>query len=59
MIHPVRGVVVTVPAANRRGWADPTRHVHEFLADREDWLRRHLDRQAHERAELAARGGLQ
>jgi Predicted metal-dependent hydrolase len=50
---------VTVPAAGRRGWADPMTHVHEFLAERERWLRRHLDRQANERAELAARGGLQ
>lgn len=58
VIHPVRGVVVTVPAVGRRGWADPMRHVQEFLAERERWLRRHLDRQAHERAELAARGGL-
>jgi hypothetical protein len=58
VIHPVRGVVVTVPPAGRRGWADPTRHVHDFLAERERWLRRHLDRQAHERAQLAARGGL-
>ncbi|HKB28740.1 MAG TPA: SprT family zinc-dependent metalloprotease [Candidatus Limnocylindrales bacterium] len=58
VIHPVRGVIVTVPAAGRRGWADPTSHVHDFLAERETWLRRHLDRQTAERADLAARGGL-
>lgn len=58
VIHPDRGVVVTVPAAGRRGWADPLSHVLVFLADREAWLRRHLDRQASERAQLAARGGL-
>jgi predicted metal-dependent hydrolase len=57
VIHPQRGVVVTVPLG-RRGWRDPERHVLPFLADREPWLRRHLDRQARERAELAARGGL-
>lgn len=58
VIHPERGVVVTVPAAGRRGWADPERHVDPFLAEREPWLRRHLDRQARERAERIARGGL-
>ena len=58
VIHPDRGVVVTVPAAGRRGWADPERHVTSFLAEREPWLRRHLARQARDRAELEARGGL-
>jgi hypothetical protein len=51
-------VVVTVPPAGRRGWADPERHVRAFLSEREPWLRRHLDRHARDRAELAARGGL-
>ena len=51
-------MVVTVPPAGRRGWADPERHVRAFLVDREPWLRRHLDRHARDRAELAARGGL-
>ena len=59
VIHPVRGVVVTVPSSGRRGWADPEPQVQAFLAERETWLRRHLDRQAAERAELDARGGLQ
>jgi predicted metal-dependent hydrolase len=58
VIHPDRGVVVTVPAAGRRGWSDPERHVQAFLGEREPWLRRHLERQARERTELAARGGL-
>ena len=58
VIHPERGVVVTVPAAGRRGWADPDRHVGPFLAERESWLRRHLASHARERAELAARGGM-
>ena len=58
VIHPDRGVLVTVPAAARRGWSDPLPHVHGFLAEREAWLRRHLDRQARERARLAAQGGL-
>jgi hypothetical protein len=51
-------VVVTVPAADRRGWSDPERHVDAFLAEREPWLRRHLARTARDLAELASRGGL-
>ena len=58
VIHPDRGVVVTVPSPGRRGWADPERHVRAFLVEREPWLRRHLDRQARDRAVVAARGGL-
>jgi hypothetical protein len=58
VIHPDRGVVVTVPPSGRRGWADPERQVRPFLVEREPWLRRHLDRHARDRAELAARGGL-
>ena len=52
------GLVVTVPPATRRGWAHPERLIDEFLREREPWIRRHLDRQAHQRAELRARGGL-
>jgi len=58
VIHPDRGVVVTVPALGRRGWSDPTSQVHGFLAEREAWLRRHLERHARDRASLIARGGL-
>ena len=58
VIHPERGVVVTVPAAGRRGWRDPERHIHTFLTEREPWLRRHIASQAHDRAEILARGGL-
>ena len=58
VIHPDRGVVVTVPVAGRRGWTDPERTVQTFLAEREPWLRRHLDRHAREHDEFVARGGL-
>ena len=57
-IDPEHGLVVTVPLATRRGWAHPERIIDDFLRDREPWIRRHLDRQARERAELRARGGL-
>lgn len=57
VIDPARGVVVTVPAAGRRGWSRPGEHVEPFLRAREAWLRRHLDRHAAQRAVLEARGG--
>jgi predicted metal-dependent hydrolase len=57
-IDPDLGLVVTIPPATRRGWAHPERLIDEFLRSREAWIRRHLERQAHQRAELAARGGL-
>jgi predicted metal-dependent hydrolase len=53
-----RGVVVTIPPATRRGWAHPDAAIQRFLVEREAWVRRHLDRVARARAELAARGGI-
>jgi predicted metal-dependent hydrolase len=58
VIDPAKGVVVTVPGPNRRGWTRPEAHIRVFLGEREAWIRRHLARQAAERAALAARGGL-
>jgi predicted metal-dependent hydrolase len=52
------GLVVTVPPPTRRGWAHPEARIEAFLRDREAWIRRHLERRARDRAELAARGGL-
>ena len=57
-IDPELGLVVTVPVATRRGWAHPERPIEDFLRSREAWIRRHLERQARQLAELAARGGL-
>jgi predicted metal-dependent hydrolase len=57
-IDPELGLVVTVPPPTRRGWAHPEPRIDAFLRDREAWIRRHLERRARERAELAARGGL-
>ena len=56
VIHPERGVIVTVPAT-RSGRADGERRAAEFLEQREPWVRRHLARHADVRAALAARGG--
>lgn len=57
-LDPRHGVVVSLPLAGRRGWARPEAAVEAFLAQRERWIRRHLDRFAREQAELAARGGV-
>jgi hypothetical protein len=54
-VHPERGVVVSVPPASRRGWARPEPVVLGFLAEREGWIRRHLERQDRARARLDAR----
>jgi len=51
-IHPERGVVVSLPAGSRRGTARSDDLVHGFLAEREDWIRRHLGRQEATRARL-------
>jgi predicted metal-dependent hydrolase len=57
-IDPELGLIVTVPVATRRGWTHPERQIEDFLRSREAWIRRHLERQARQRAELVARGGL-
>lgn len=57
-VHPERGVVVSIPPAGHRGWARPEPIVHDFLAEREGWIRRQLDRQARQRTVLAARPAL-
>jgi hypothetical protein len=57
-VDPALGVVVAVPLASRRGWAHPERDIERFLGEREPWVRRHLERGARQRAEMAARGGV-
>ena len=59
VIHPERGVVVTLPMASRLGRGGADRVVRDFLAEREPWLRRHLDHQAATQARLDARPGLE
>jgi predicted metal-dependent hydrolase len=58
LVHPERGVVVTMPPVTRRGWALADGLVVDFLAEREAWLRRHLGRQAAARDRLLARPSL-
>lgn len=57
-VDPVRGVLVTVPPATRRGWSDPGPEIERFLRERSAWLDRHLARHARQRAAIDARGGL-
>ena len=57
-IEPERGVVVSIPPAGRRGWARPEPAIEAFLAEREPWIRRHLERQEASRARLDARPAL-
>ncbi len=59
VIHPERGVVVTLPAAARLGRGGADRVIREFLGEREPWLRRHLDHQAVTQARLEARPTLE
>jgi predicted metal-dependent hydrolase len=59
VIHPERGVVVTLPMAARLGRGGEDRVIREFLAEREPWLRRHLDRHAATRARLDDRPTLE
>jgi len=51
------GLVVSVPLASRRGWAQPQPRVEAFLRERQAWVLRHLDGLAREREEARARGG--
>jgi predicted metal-dependent hydrolase len=56
VIHPERGVIVTVPAT-RAGFTQGERRAAAFLVEREPWIRRHLARQADLVARLQARAG--
>lgn len=58
VVHPRRGVVVSVPVGGRDAVPPAERLVEGFLRDREAWLLRHLAAQAAERERLAARPGL-
>ena len=56
VIHPERGIVVTVPAT-RSGRSHGEHQAVAFLVEREGWVRRHLADQAELVARLQARGG--
>ena len=56
-IDPRAGVLVSVPPATRRGWANPERRIEAFLRERARWVLRHLERLEQDRAAATARGG--
>jgi predicted metal-dependent hydrolase len=55
-VDPRRGAIVTIPSRAARSQAEAERLAQSFLAEREAWLRRHLERQARQQAALAAFG---
>jgi predicted metal-dependent hydrolase len=57
-VDPRRGVIVTIPSRAARSGAEAEGLAVSFLREREGWLRRHLDQQARQKAELAALGPL-
>jgi hypothetical protein len=57
-IDPRLGVVVSLPPPERRGWRRPERAIETFLAEREAWIRRHVERADRARALIASRDGV-
>jgi len=57
-IDPRRGVVVSLPPPERRGWRRPERAIESFLAERERWIRRHVELGERARALIASRDGV-
>ena len=57
-IDPRHTAVVTIPSRAARSKGEAERLAESFVAERETWLRRHLERQARQRAELEALGPL-
>lgn len=57
-VDPRHVALVTVPSRAARNRGEAERLAESFVSEREVWLRRHLDRQARQREELAAMGPL-
>jgi predicted metal-dependent hydrolase len=57
-VDPRHVAVVTVPARAARNRAQAEHLAESFVADREGWLRKHLDRQTRQREHLASLGPL-
>ena len=55
-VDPRHDAVVTIPARAARNRGEAERLAESFVSEREAWLRRHLDRQARQREEVAAMG---
>jgi predicted metal-dependent hydrolase len=57
-VDPRHTAVVTVPSRAARSKSEAEQLAESFLGERESWLRRHIDRQARQREELAELGPL-
>jgi predicted metal-dependent hydrolase len=57
-VDPRQTAIVTIPSRAARGKGDVERLARGFVEEREAWLRRHLDRQARQREQIAAMGPL-
>jgi predicted metal-dependent hydrolase len=57
-VDPRHVAIVTVPARAARNKGEAERLAQSFVADREAWLRKHLERQSRQRDALAALGPL-
>jgi len=57
-IDATRGVLVSVPPPERRGWTHPEPRIEAFLAEREGWIRRHIARSERTLEGLRAGGPL-
>lgn len=57
-VDPRHVAIVTVPARAARNRGEAERLAESFVAEREVWLRRHVDRQQRQRQELEALGPL-
>lgn len=57
-VDPRHTALVTIPSRAARSRADAERLAESFVAERESWLRRHLDRQARQTERLAEFGPL-
>jgi len=57
-VDPRHTAIVTIPTRVARSRGEAERIAVSFVAERETWLRRHLERQVRQREELAAMGPL-
>jgi hypothetical protein len=55
-VDPRHAAIVVVPARAARNRGEAERLAESFVAEREPWLRRHLDRQARQREAVASMG---
>ena len=57
-VDPKHAAIVVVPARSARNRGEAERLAEAFVAEREAWLRKHLDKQERQREELASMGPL-